>query len=207
MRTLARLDGQFDEIRLCLNNYEYIPEPLKKYTCVIPTTNLTDNGKFYFLNDAHNEYYFTCDDDIDYPKDYAAKTIGYINKYKSIITYHGRRLVGTNLNYYRGHKFFHCQAMNLHPQRLDVCGTGVTAFDTNYFKAKDLHLSHYKRMSDVVFSHAAMNKLIVLCPKDKDWIQPQDVNDCIYSSEVGTPQTNQINLSNEIYKHKYSQNV
>ncbi len=41
---LNSIDGQFDEIRLYLNNFSYVPDELKKYTTYIGD-DLTDNGK------------------------------------------------------------------------------------------------------------------------------------------------------------------
>ena len=63
--------------------------------------DLTDNGKFRFL-ELYTEpvYYFSCDDDFIYPKDYVSRSIKAIERRKSIITYHGRKLVGKNKNYY-----------------------------------------------------------------------------------------------------------
>jgi hypothetical protein len=203
LRTLKSLEGQADVIRICLNEYDSIPDELQKYECAIPVKNLTDNGKFLFLNEAENEYYFTCDDDITYPPDYVARTVSLINRYDAIVTYHGRRLKGLNLNYYRGHKFHHCKDFNSIIQPIDVCGTGVTAFNTNYFKPIDLHLHEYQKMSDVIFSHEAMNHKIILGSKPFDWIKPQDVQGSIYETESRTNQTNQINLANEIFKHKH----
>jgi len=94
MRTLESLEGQADVIRICLNEYKTIPEPLKKYDCFIPNKNLTDNGKFVFLPIKRREIYFSCDDDIIYPPDYVERTVSLINKYKCIVTYHGRLLQG-----------------------------------------------------------------------------------------------------------------
>jgi hypothetical protein len=205
LRTLKSLEGQSDVIRICLNEYTHIPDELQKYECVIPVKNLTDNGKFLFWNEAENAYYFSCEDDITYPHDYVARTVSLINRYDTIVTYHGRRLKGLNLNYYRGHKFHHCKDFNSIIQPIDVCGTGVTAFNTNYFKPIDLHLHELQKMSDVIFSHEARNHKIILGSKTYNWIKPQEVNGSIYESESRTNQTNQIKLSNEIFTNRYIQ--
>ena len=73
LETLESIDGQFDEIRLYLNNFSYVPDELKKYTTYIGD-DLTDNGKFFWSNNE-DEYYFTLDDDIIYPSDYVEKTL------------------------------------------------------------------------------------------------------------------------------------
>ena len=204
MRTLKSLEGQADVIRICLNEYKTIPEPLKKYDCYIPKDNLTDNGKFAFLPTKQREIYFSCDDDIIYPSDYVERTVSLINKYKCIVTYHGRLLQGLNKDYYRGHKFWHCNRETKAHVLIDVAGTGVTAFDTDYFNDYPIDTDYHK-MSDVVFSHAAMNHKIMCAKKSDGWIAPQVVNESIYQTESRTNQINQIKLSNEIYEQKRKQ--
>ena len=54
LKTLETIDGQFDEIRLYLNNFDYVPSELKKFTTYIGE-DLTDNGKFFWSNND-NEY-------------------------------------------------------------------------------------------------------------------------------------------------------
>lgn len=201
MRTLESLEGQSDIIRICLNEYKDIPTPLKKYDCYIPKTNLTDNGKFAFLPTKQREIYFSCDDDIIYPPDYVERTVSLINKYKCIVTYHGRLLQGLNKDYYRGHKFYHCNRETKQHVYIDVAGTGVTAFDTNYFNEYPIN-TPYQKMSDVVFSHAARYHKIMCAKKNDGWIVPQVVNESIYQTESRTNQINQITLSNEIYEQK-----
>ena len=204
MRTLESLEGQADVIRICLNEYKTIPEPLKKYDCFIPNKNLTDNGKFVFLPIKRREIYFSCDDDIIYPPDYVERTVSLINKYKCIVTYHGRLLQGLNKDYYRGHKFWHCNRSTKEHILIDIAGTGVTAFDTDYFNQYPIDTDYHK-MSDVVFSHAAMNHKIMCAKKSGGWIVPQLVNESIYQTESRTNQINQIKLSNEIYEQKRKQ--
>jgi hypothetical protein len=200
MATLESLKGQADVIRICLNEYKTIPEALKEYECYIPTTNLTDNGKFLLLSNKR-EYYFSCDDDIIYPPDYVERTVSLINKYKCIVTYHGRLLQGLNKDYYRGHKFWHCNRETTNHVLIDVAGTGVTAFDTAYFNEYPID-TEYHKMSDVVFSHAARYHKIMCAKKSDGWIKPQVVSQSIYQSESRTNQSNQIKLANEIYRSK-----
>lgn len=201
METLESLEGQADVIRICLNEYKFVPEPLRKFECFIAGNNLTDNGKFSFLPTNQREIYFSCDDDIIYPPDYVAHTVSLINKYKCIVTYHGRLLQGLDRDYYRGHKFWHCNQETKQHAIIDVAGTGVTAFDTDYFNQYPID-TNYHKMSDVVFSHAAMNHKIMCAKKSDGWIVPQVVNESIYQTESRTNQTNQIQLANEIYQSR-----
>lgn len=138
--------------------------------------NYTDNGKFEplrFLKDPI--YFFSCDDDILYPEDYIEKTIEAIDKHKTIVTYHGRNLRGKALNYYHDHSAFRCDQSFIETKKIDVCGTGVTAFRTDYFNPIDIYKAEDKCMSDLVFSLEAIKqgKEITHIGHYGNWIIPQ----------------------------------
>lgn len=160
--TMESLSGQCDELHIYDNALESI--------------DLADNGKFRFL-DQYNEpiYYFSCDDDLIYPPDYVKKSISAVEKYGCIITYHGRYLLGSNRNYYTGHKVYRCLGHVENDHEIDVAGTGVTAFRTDYFNPTQLYQSEHKKMSDVIFSLEAAKQMkkIMLIGHDADWIVDQ----------------------------------
>ena len=136
----------------------------------------TDNAKFIILNHLPDEvYFFSCDDDILYPEDYIEKTIEAIDKHKTIVTYHGRNLRGKGLNYYHDHSAFRCDQSFIETKKIDVCGTGVTAFRTDYFNPKDIYKAEDKCMSDLVFSLEAIKqgKEITHIGHYGNWIIPQ----------------------------------
>lgn len=165
--TLKSIEGQFDEVRIYLNNFKYVPEELSKYTTYIGQ-DLTDNGKF-FWSENDNEYYFSLDDDIIYPSDYVEKTLPLIGN--RIISYHGRILTGKNKPYYSNHKMYMYHGYLPKDRRLDVVGTGVMAFDTNVFKPTIWKSANY-RMTDLIISlEAHIHGIKLLCPKkNKNWI-------------------------------------
>lgn len=168
--------------------------------------NLYDNGKFYGLT-MQNEpcYYFTCDDDLEYPPNYVERTIEAIEKYKCIITHHGRLLKGLDLSYYRGHTGFRCLDAVSFDGLIDVCGTGVTAFRTDYFNPVGLHNSEDVKMSDLVFSLEAkkQNKDIRIIPHAQGWIKhlPINFSNTIHATE-SRKELRQIQIANEIWKLK-----
>jgi hypothetical protein len=136
----------------------------------------TDNGKFIILSHLPDEvYFFSCDDDILYPEDYIEKTIEAIDKHKTIVTYHGRNLRGKGLNYYHEHSAFRCDQSFIETKKIDVCGTGVTAFRTDYFNPTDIYKAEDKCMSDLVFSLEAIKqgKEITHVGHYGNWIIPQ----------------------------------
>jgi hypothetical protein len=139
-KTIKSLIGQADQIRIYDNEKRDI--------------NLTDNGKFFFLQEyTEPVYYLSCDDDIIYPPTYVKDMIKAIDKHKCIVTHHGRILTGgKGANYYRSHKAFRCLGEVSRNVVLDVAGTGVTGFRTDYFNPSEIWKSEDKKMSDLVFS-------------------------------------------------------
>ena len=167
------------------------------------TKDLTDNGKFAFV-DIFNApvYYFSCDDDIIYPPNYINKTIEWIEKENCIVSWHGRILNPMFKKYYKAdHKGFRYFEEVNEAYFLDVAGTGVTGFRTDYF-CPDIWDSPYKCMSDLVFSLEArkQGKRIITPPKPKGWIKGQEVESSIYTSQANGNQEQQIELMNEIIR-------
>jgi hypothetical protein len=74
-KTVDSLLPQVDVVRIYFNECDP-PEWATQNDKIHPVSghvNLTDNGKFYFLDHTEpDEIYFTCDDDIIYPPDYVA---------------------------------------------------------------------------------------------------------------------------------------
>lgn len=179
---LSSIEGQFDEVRVCLNGYASVPHWLRmrhNVTPIIPPHDLTDNGKYYALDqiDEH-EIYFTLDDDIVYPPDYVPRTLANLDKYGCIITYHGRLLCGKGLRYYKDHQFYGCLNGQDEDIEYDVAGTGVTAFSTEYFWPRGLSMHPDQRMSDLLFSLAAARagKTIGGCSRSEGWFKLLDVD-------------------------------
>lgn len=187
--TIRSLGPQTDEIWVYDNNFR---------------NDITDKGKFIGLQRVTEPvYYFSCDDDLIYPEDYVERTIEQIETLGCIVCYHGRKLRGRDLNYYSGHYGFPFNKSLSRHSVIDVAGTGVTAFRTDYFNPVDILESPYQRMSDVVFSLQAARegKRIMVLPHDGDWIVQQDVpkEETIMFNEKDRCEI-QIELANEIFE-------
>jgi len=145
-KTIKSLAKQCDHLRIYDNEEREI--------------NLTDNGKFFFLKEYDEPiYYFSCDDDIIYPPTYVNDMIQAIEKFGTIVSHHGRVLIREQTKYYNGqHKTINFKSKNNNVMKLDVAGTGVTAFHTNYFNPVNIWESEYKKMSDLVFSLEAKKR-------------------------------------------------
>lgn len=186
-KTIKSLDGQYDEIFI-YNNDEH-------------SVNYTDNAKFLGLTkfESNDEpfYYFCVDDDIIYPKTYVKDMIKAIEKYNCIVTHHGRKLIGKDRHYYRGHEVHHCLRDVTKNQEIDVAGTGVCAFRTDYFNPSSMNLLEHFKMSDVIFSLEAAvqgKRIMVLEHKEgylqdagvkiEDTIQHEFLNNCLIQTKL-----------------------
>ena len=169
--------------------------------------DLTDNGKFYGLTKYKHEpiIYLTCDDDLIYPKNYIEKCIKELKLHNCIISFHGRKLLGEGRDYYRQHKAFGCLQHFPQTAQIDVPGTGVTAFRTDYFNPIDLHKAEDKKMSDLVFGleAAKFNKKIMHIGHMGKWIiqQPIEKEKTIYGMENKNCER-QNEIADEIYRIK-----
>jgi GR25 family glycosyltransferase involved in LPS biosynthesis len=199
LKMLESIDGQFDEIRIYLNNFKYVPSELRKYTTHIGD-DLTDNGKFFWSNND-DEYYFTLDDDIIYPPDYVEKTLPLIKD--RIVTYHGRNLFGLNQPYYNNHKVYSFYRALSKEIKLDVGGTGVMAFNTNNFKP-NLWKTPNTKMTDLLISlEASLYNIDIVClSRSIEWLKPIEYyNDGIYT-EFMSNDSKQMTFADLILTHK-----
>lgn len=172
--------------------------------------NLTDNGKFYGLTQLHGLpcYYFSCDDDLIYPPTYIPDMIAKIKEHKCIVTHHGRILTHEGVPYYKGHTRFRCLSDVEKDERVDVPGTGVTAFDTSYFNPTEIWKSPDQKMSDLVFAleAAKLNKKIMVLKHSTGYFKHAeiDLKNTTYHTQQGNPRQTQI--ADEILKLKRARN-
>lgn len=168
--------------------------------------NTADNGKFYGLTQIKEPcYYFCCDDDLIYPKNYIPEMIEKIKEHNSIVTHHGRILTREGVPYYRGHKSFRCLNDVSKDEQIDVAGTGVTAFDTEYFNPTELWKAPDLRMSDLLFSleAAKQGKKIMVLKHQTGYIRHSteiNLKDTIWAKEQGNARLTE--LADEIIKLK-----
>ena len=206
-KMLPSILEQFDEIRICLNQYDQAPQFLKheKIKVVIPPIDLKDNGKFMFIEIADkDELYCTLDDDFIYPSDYRRRLeLEHKNYPDHVLTFHGRKLKGKYKNYYKApHQTFRCLGNVNENAEIDVCGTGVSAF-IPFEGSGEIARSALLKMSDVLFSlHCAFKNKPIICLSHKmGWIKPIDSDVSIYKDE-STFDFRQAALCKKIYELK-----
>lgn len=196
--TVASLQNQVDQIII----YDNSKAP-----------DRADNGKFVGLMacmqmSPEPVYYFSCDDDLIYQCDYVANMKAAIDRFGGIVTLHGRILTGTDRNYYWDHTQFRFFQKNPRMQVLDVPGTGVTAFRTDYFNPLEIIDDERLCMSDLLFARIAaeQKKVIRLLEHSGVWAVQQEVpregsilGKFLYSCEQ------QSDLADQIYNILYDE--
>lgn len=143
-RTIESVINQCDIVNVFLNNYEHIPDYLLNNVKINVWKSQDyrdkgDAGKF-FKSGETNGYFFTIDDDLEYPSDYVTTMISKVEEYKRkfIITCHGRTLIpGKIQSYYSAASRlyqYHCLKEQKEDQVVEVGGTGVMCFHSDTIK-------------------------------------------------------------------------
>ena len=189
-QTIASLYPQVDRIYAVLNNYDEIPEwitELPKVIAIVGRNNLADSGKWLFVDQVEG-YYLSVDDDLWYPENYCKTMIAAVDKYKCVVTLHGKKF-GKQTKNFRSDYYLMMRCLDRASSdiRLHLGGDGVMAFHT-----RDFHPSiadfHEPRMSNVWISRAAAlagvpimgishhkGWLRYMPPENPIWDQPCDI--------------------------------
>lgn len=199
---MATFKGREESCKLAIKSLENQCDKIILYDNEI-NPNLTDLGKFYALYKLEEQvFYLSCDDDIEYSDTYVKDMVEAIERLKTIVTHHGRILQGVGRSYYFGHKAYRCLNDVNEELIIDVAGTGVAGWSTEYFNPIDLIYSDDMKMSDLVFSleAAKQNKKITLLKHKQGYIKQleQDVKKSIcFQHQRNCPRQNEI--ADEIY--------
>lgn len=210
LKMLESIRGQFDVIRIYWNGPDasFLPDWVYVVT-EQQDGNLTDLGKFRFLTgfNTKDEYYFTLDDDLIYPRNYAFEMVQAIQEHGCIVTHHGRKLLGKGRKYYSGHVLTRCLGKSLMDKVVDVGGTGVMAFDTRYFRPLIWNDSRMK-MADLVFAQAAAmeSKTIKVLAHPENYFGYLNPTNTIHESEQHN-QDRLIKVADHIYELNFNRVV
>lgn len=201
-RTLTTLTTQAERIVVYLNDYEFVPTWGYNFPHVefVLGSNalgdIGDIGKFYALQTPKpNTYFFSVDDDIEYPPDYIAYTKSWLEytQGKCIIAHHGREFPLPHLlesptlaDYYRLSSVVHFAQQNKQERFVHFGGTGVMAFDTNKVNLAFSDFGAQRNIADIwVGVYAQKMKLpILIPPHNRLWLQQSPLvalEDSIYA--------------------------
>lgn len=179
-KTIDSIYNQADVINIALNSHEEVPEKLRndsKINCFITDNSIGDGFKFYKLNESDG-YFFTIDDDIKYPPNYADYLIEKYEFYgrQHIITLHGRTFINYPIEtYYRSpHHSYRCLDTVTDDVFVQFGGTGVMMFHTDLLKFLYKDIKH-PNMADIwVGKFAKEANIKMVCVKhEKEFLAYQ----------------------------------
>jgi hypothetical protein len=207
---MATFYGREHNLQAVIDSIKDQVDELHIYDNSREPVDYTTNAKFYFLQFYKEPvYYFTIDDDIIYPPTYVQDMVEAMDRLGTIVTHHGRELLGVNKNYYYEHNTYSFTRAQTEEKRIDTAGTGVTAFRTDYFNPVDMYKSQFHRMSDVLFGWVAAkeNKIITVLPHEQGYFIPLQNNPklTVHGTQSKTKQEYQIMFANQIYKKRWKQ--
>ena len=172
--TVENIVKQLDEINIYLDKYEDVPEFLNKLP--IKTNifrnkdypNLRDNGKLLGLSHLKGDcYYFTFDDDIEYPPDYVNAMIRKIEEYERsvVVGVHGVLTPEIPSGYFSSFRMVYTFMKKLESDRLvNNLGTGTVAFHSSLLKGLTHEFCKNTGMLDIYFSvYCKKNNIPMVC--------------------------------------------
>ena len=199
-RTVKSLLHQVDQLNVCLNGYDSIPNYLNHQKIKVFKSDGTMGDANKFIS-VEGEIYLSCDDDIIYPNNYVVQCKRNLKTYPGkIITYHGRTIRRYPVaSYYRAPKIMHhCRYEQKYDALVQFGGTGVMAFNTETFKPSVDQFDH-PNMADIIVATLAKKQGIkIMCCKHREgWFKVQQVPDTIYAKhskrdEVQTKYVNEV---------------
>lgn len=138
-RAVQSLLPQVDRLYIYLNDYTEVPNFLFDERIVVEVggRDLRDNGKIYHMANAPAGYFFTVDDDIEYPDDYCEQLLRAIERYdrKAVVGVHGVVLENPLTRYFSSNRvvysFKHALKQDI---RVNLLGTGTVAFHSSLLR-------------------------------------------------------------------------
>jgi hypothetical protein len=200
-KVLESLIPQADMIYVVLNGYKEIPQYIWDYDNVVAAIGdnaFGANAKFTMAEHVKG-YFFTCDDDLVYPAHYIQHTKEMIDKYRCIVTYHGKRYDGEKPipSYRRSFTTnIRCLGSLAKDTEVHVGGSGCMGFHTDDYVPFYNVVAH-KNMADVFLAQDTFIKgvKIIALAHGKDFFKylPPKGQTIWRSSNDDTVQTQILN--------------
>lgn len=214
IQTIHSLSHQVDKIFVYLNGYESIPNiTIKNVIFYLSEKNNGAIGKFLIHNEYNlggNYYWFTCDDDIVYPKDYVDFNIK-IHKYGTLQSSHGKIYSSFPIkNYANPDKRYHFVSNVINNNTITIGGTGVMMLPSHIMNSIPIiYEDSIKNSVDIWISSWAYNNNIEILqvPHEENWLISQniDYSNSIYNNDLKNKHKNATNLANKLFKIKNKQ--
>jgi len=168
--TVNSLYNQVDKIIVGLNNYKEVPSFLKKekIESYLLDNSLGDAAKFYKVDEYKGHFYFACDDDLIYKKNYIEHLLKNNNP---VIGIHASIIKYPCKNYYKDRIVLHSNSALDKDTEVDVIGTGCCRID---LEVLDLKLKDFKtpNKADIYLSDICKKqnvKMISIARKAKEF--------------------------------------
>lgn len=207
-QAFASIADQMDTIDVYLNGHAKVPSLLLSLPNVrIFLSEIYDDigdaGKFYTLGDYNDGYFFSFDDDILYPADYASRLIEAVERYGCPSGVHGSLLRRDIQGYYdpRARYPLHFRYRLDRDTPVDVLGTGTLCFDIARTPLSCTFA--YRNMADlwVARAFAEQNVPLVCVSRPDGWLKPIETNeDSIWQNNRAERTVQQIIVEREAKK-------
>jgi len=209
--------GQVDKIHVVLNWYNEIPDWISEKSKIhahLNSENEYAHDSIWNLVDAENmvektngqsSYYFTLDDDLNYPADYVEKLIICIEKYnrKAVVTVHAANISQPVESYFQCRNVYGFSCWVSEDEQVDQAACGTVAFHSSTIKPtlQDFPIVY---MRDLWFSILCKknNVPIITVSRNMNWITPlATTGDTVYN--VSHSNKNLRELKNQVLKEKF----
>ncbi len=182
-QTIDSLINQVDKLFLCFNGYKEIPSFINKYDhrkieYMLDSTGYYAAAAKLYWSAQVKGYYFTCDDDIIYPKDYIKKSVNKLKHYnnKAVISYHGNNYKWFSTDIRTDRKeFYKFPQEQIIDKKVHVIGTGVCAFHSSLIDGYSAFSQclRYPRSIDLAFSiFLRKNKIKkIVLQREHEWLK------------------------------------
>lgn len=185
-QTVDSLLPQVDYIFVACNGHEDVPSFLRgnsKISSVLLDNSTADCAKFYNIENMAG-YLLFADDDIVYPKGYAAMMCEEMDKRKCIVTLHGRTYKRPLQSFYHIDKNYRCLGNVPHGAYVDCGGTGVMGWHSDVFTACYSDFNH-PYMADICLARLAHERgvKIYVIPHTDSYLKHTRYNNNLFVQE------------------------
>ncbi|MGV1756327.1 class I SAM-dependent methyltransferase [Rhizobium sp. A22-96] len=183
--TVMSLLPQIDCLFVYLNGFTQAPRFIAEHPKIrhfIDTdgSRYGDAGKFWGLEQVEDAIYITCDDDIIYPDDFVARTVGELAQLggQAVVGVHGAIILQPSLGYYkdRGRAVLHFERAFMRRRRVHVVATNACAFHSSTVKMTLADFRH-RNMADTWLAQYLHREGIpsYIVPRKEGWLLPIEV--------------------------------
>lgn len=180
-QTVASLLPQVDRLGVYLNGYDSVPDFLHDPRIDVARSHehgdRGDAGKMFWTDAGDFDYYFSCDDDLIYPPDYAERMVAAVEQYgrHALVGCHGALMRPHPADYYHSRaRVYHCLGSVDETHSVHVIGTGAVAWHHSLGVSSDIFRA--PNMGDIWLSAWANERNIprIVIPHAKGWLRESE---------------------------------